>query len=313
MGKTSLCIQMLEILNTGRQYQIGELAALLDTNPRNIIEYRKELQECGYYIISVPGVYGGYYLDKSHVIPSIKLTDNEKDIISEGIAYINSRNDYPNKTDFMKCMGRVMSSIEHNFVEDPLVINHYPLIMDEVEIKERYNKLQEAIKYKNVVKIKYESQKKKEQEYIYHPYELFMYNNSWFVIGWNENINNVTYLRLNRINSIEIINKKFKIWKSYNRNNYLDEFGFKNNGEWYHIEFVAKNNYAQLCKERIYGKNQEIDLIDDKHTLVKVDMQNKESIVQFILGFNKDVEVIKPEWLKEELKEYAGFILEEYK
>ena len=39
-SKTTLCIRMLQILNSGRIYKVSELANLLETNPRNIIEYK---------------------------------------------------------------------------------------------------------------------------------------------------------------------------------------------------------------------------------------------------------------------------------
>ena len=74
MGKAAMCIKMLQAMNTGRIYKISELAEILETNPRNIIEYKKELEEAGYYIISVPGKYGGYKLDKSTIIPSLHIT-----------------------------------------------------------------------------------------------------------------------------------------------------------------------------------------------------------------------------------------------
>ena len=41
MGKAAMCIKMLEILNTGRVYKLSELADFLETNPRNIVEYKK--------------------------------------------------------------------------------------------------------------------------------------------------------------------------------------------------------------------------------------------------------------------------------
>ena len=82
-----MCIKMLQILNTGRVFKISELASLLDTNPRNIIEYKKELDEIsfesGFYIETIPGRYGGYKLDGNAVIPSTKLTPREKRVFVE--------------------------------------------------------------------------------------------------------------------------------------------------------------------------------------------------------------------------------------
>ena len=45
MNRTALCIRMLELLSTKKIYKISELAELLETNPRNIIEYKKELED----------------------------------------------------------------------------------------------------------------------------------------------------------------------------------------------------------------------------------------------------------------------------
>ena len=41
-----------------------ELAKELETNPRNIREFKKELVTAGYNIQEVKGRYGGYYLDE---------------------------------------------------------------------------------------------------------------------------------------------------------------------------------------------------------------------------------------------------------
>lgn len=139
-----------------------------------------------------------------------------------------------------------------------------------------------------------------------------MYNNAWFVIGWNRNRGDIAFFKINRITKIDITEEKFKIWKMYNRSDYLDEYGFKNNGDWYHVEFEAYNIYASLVKERIYGKNQEVIPIDEKTTLVKVDMQNKESILVFVLGFNRNLKVLEPQWLKDELVKYSDYLIAEY-
>ena len=46
-----------------------KLAALLETNPRNIREYRKELETAGFTIEHKKGPYGGYKLEKNALFP----------------------------------------------------------------------------------------------------------------------------------------------------------------------------------------------------------------------------------------------------
>ena len=79
MSKTALSIQMLEILYSRNIVGIAELARLLDTNPRNIPEYKKVLEEAGYVIDTIPGRYGGYVLNKKYTFPSTRLSDAEKE------------------------------------------------------------------------------------------------------------------------------------------------------------------------------------------------------------------------------------------
>lgn len=314
MGKTAMCIQMLEIMNTGKVFKISELADLLDTNPRNIAEYRKELEECGYYIISYPGRYGGYQLDKTRTIPALKLLPEEKDALSHATNYLLSRNDFMNKEVFQKTIGKIYSSISNPSQEsDVTVINRFPLAISAGDLQERFAFVNAAIRNKTTIRFRYTSLKNVEKDYEYDPYEIFMFNNAWFMIGWLHGSDSICYFKLNRMSVFENTTKKFKVLKSFDKSDYIDEYGFKNNGEWYHIEFKAFGPYASLVKERVYGKNQIIIPIDETTTVVKVDMQNNEEILAFILGFKKNVEVIEPEWLKSALYDYSFFLREKYK
>lgn len=67
MSKTFYCLKMIEILENVNFITARELASILDINKRNVIEYVKELEECGYNIESSVGVNGGYHLNKSNI------------------------------------------------------------------------------------------------------------------------------------------------------------------------------------------------------------------------------------------------------
>lgn len=324
MGKAAMCIRMLQILNTGRIYKISELADLLNTNPRNILEYKKELEEVAcetnhsFFIETVPGRYGGYRLDKNVVIPSLLFTTSEKESLVDANNYFCARNDFLNKKEFQIALGKVLSSIavsKMKHEENLSVINRFPLSMSQDEIQYRYDILRAAINAKKTVKFTYLTQKNVLKERVFDPYDLIMYNNAWFVIGWlhSEHHSDVYTYKLNRIQNIESTDKKFAIYSLYNKSDFIDEYGFKKNGDWYHVEFIAYGNYASLVKERIYGRNQVVEAIDKHSTKVSVDMQNKENIRVFMLGFGDNLLVLEPEWLKEDLFEQGRKIMEKYK
>ena len=78
----------------------------------------------------------------------------------------------------------------------------------------------------------------------------------------------------------------------YKESDYLDEFGMKNNGEWYYVELKITGKSVTLIKERIYGRNQQIIDQPDGSIILKVEMQNKDDIDGFILKMKDDCEVL---------------------
>ena len=311
MGKAGMCIAMLQILNTGKVYKVSELAELLETNPRNIIEYKKELEEFGYYIENIPGRYGGYRLENTVLLPALKFSDEEKKILLEGNNYLTNRYEFPYKKEFDLCVAKIISTIAHEGLSnDILVINKYPYQMSDTDIRIRYDQIKNSIKKREIINIKYQFNDDL-KEINFHPYEIFMYDNFWYVIGWNEQINDIDYLKINRMNLITGLKKKYTKWKSYNSSDYLEPTGFKKE-QWYHLELKVDKSFIGQIKERVYGKNQEITFEKNKYKL-KVDIQNKEEIITLVLSFGNKVEVIEPTWLKDELLNTAKLYLKIYK
>lgn len=304
---------MLQMLNSGRTIKISEFAEEFETNPRNIIEYRKELEDAGYTIITIPGKDGGYKLEKTDLLPTIKLLPTEKELVLETINYVLAKKDFVKKNGFIEVFGKISSSIQLPESENDLkVVDHYQLSMNEKDIQERYNFIEEMIKTKNVIEIEYHSIKNGIKTHILHPYKLFLYNNSWFFLAWNPEAGDVWTFKVNRIVSWKNRREKFKVWKYFRPENYLNDNAIKSNGEYYKVVYLAKGIRKHLASERIYGKNQIIEEIDVDTVKITVEMQNMDLIVSYILGCGDDVEVLEPKWLIEKVKETSKKISEKY-
>ena len=324
-GKTTLCIQMLQILNTGRTYKVSELADILETNPRNVIEYKRELEEAGYFIVSIPGKFGGYKLDTSYIIPSLKFTDEEKRILQIGSDYINARADFLDSKLFQGAIAKVFSSINSMpQQEETVIIPGVTLAMGNDELRKRYNVISDSIKKKTKIVIDFLSNDNVVRKRKIHPYKLFIYNNAWFVIGFCEVANDIRYFKINRIERYDITTEKFRVLLSYNENEYFDDKGFKRgmdwsnksegdsvNTEWIRIKLELSGRPAMYVKEYIYGENQVVTPIDQSTTVLECDMHYKYNTVKFVLGFGKDCKVLEPQWLKDEIKSIAKQMLEE--
>lgn len=322
-SKTALCLEMLRLLNTGKTYTVRELAEELETNPRNIIEYKKELEEAlspdktEPLIINKPGKYGGYKLNKSLIMPSIRLTEDEKRILRSARDYINARGDFLDADLFQSALGKVFSSTTQvQLTDETLIVPGVTLVMSNKELRNRYNALEYCIENKKKISIDYLSNDNIVKTRVYHPYKLLMRNNAWFVIGYCEKAKDIRIFKLNRIEKFSLMDQKFRVLLSYNEKEHVDEKGFKKVSNWgnsynlnpdkegwVHIKLKFSGHPARYVKEFKFGKNQVLTPVDKDTTILECDMQYEYEVVKFVLGYGVDCEVIEPVSLKETVKD----------
>lgn len=85
MNRAALCIRMLLILRSRSRISTKELAEQLETNPRNIREFRRELEQAGYTIQEIRGRSGGYTLLDQNLMPVPELSYSEKQALREAL------------------------------------------------------------------------------------------------------------------------------------------------------------------------------------------------------------------------------------
>lgn len=308
-----MCIRMLQILNSGRIYKVSELADLLETNPRNIIEYKKELDEIvydsfggsGFYIENIPGRYGGYRLNGNVSIPALQLLLEEKEALIESYNYVLAKKDFIKKKEFISAFSKVLSNIEIEENDKKIKITSidaYQLTMSESDIQERYRFIEKAIESKRQIEIRYLSLKNGEKTHILDPYHLFLYNNAWFFFAWNPEVGEVWYFKLNRIKAFKLLDKKFTVYKYFRVEDYFDGVNFKKYSTSTHIKFVATGTRALMIKERQYGQNQVVTDNNDGSITVEMDMGNEDQILSFILQGKSEIKLLEPTELVEKVK-----------
>lgn len=314
MGKSAMCLQMLQILNSGKVYKCSDLAYLLETNSRNIIEYKKELEEAGYYITSIPGKYGGYKLEQTTVIPSLKFTQKEIDCLTFSSIFLTKYALFPEKKQYELAISKIFSTIKHQPIKNEIyVINKEPFVMDDDDLANRFSVVGKAIAEKKKMILKYFIDYDKIHETTFNPYDMFLYDDMWYVIGWDEVLCDISVVKLHLISLCDMLADKFVIYKYYNIHDYIDEYGFKKDNDWQHIKLKINNNLLMNFKERVYGKNLKITRTRGKTSTVDLDMVNKKDILNLVLEFGKDVVVLEPSWLIDELLSYQEYILKTYK
>ncbi len=300
-------------MSSGRLFHISELAELCETNPRNIIEYKRELEEIGYWIETVPGRYGGIRLIPTELLPTLKLTASDKAAISDAYNYVLSKKDFINKDGYIKTMGKIFSSL---LIDDPSEsIKSFDKVNSSVSesiISNNYDQIAKAIAKKQELKIKYMWLKEPTNVVRVHPYKLFLYDNEWRFIGWVVEKGDVVYMKLSRVASIGLTGKTFKVWQGFKFEEYIKNGVFTQNGEMFTLKLKASGVRAKLFKEKKFGANQVIEDLNENNILVTLDMQKNPSTYNFILGCGDLVEVLEPQWLKDKIKQISKKIMEKY-
>ncbi len=305
MSKTSQCIELLKILYS-RNHVVGttEIADLLETNPRNIPEYVRELREIGYDIKTIPGRYGGYLLERCSTFPVIKLTEAERDGLMEGYNYLLARNDFMNRAEYCKAMAKIGAAAicRDPQIENMTVLQRFPLAMPQAELEERYKTIGECIKDEVVLSIEYRSNDNIVRRRCIHPYKLYMYNNAWFVLAYCESVEAMRYFKINRIISFSKQNRRFRKLRSFSEGEWLDLYGMRRNGEWYDVKLKFTRKHAMYTQDYLYGKDQKIECVDQNTTIFTLKMQYRDNIIGFVLSHSGYCEVLEPDWLKQEVR-----------
>ena len=314
MGKTAACISMLQILNSGRIYKVSELADLLETNPRNVVEYKRELELMGYNVLSIPGRYGGYQLEKSSIVPSLKMSHEEKAALIDAFNYVLAKKDFVNKNGYIKVMSKIFSAllIENDSPAGILNVEKTNSSIGQSLIEQNYATINQAIKNKTVLKITYRWLKEPKGVITVHPYQLFLYDNEWRFFGWLVERGEVCYFKLSRAENIEITDKKFKVWKHFKAEDYIKNNVFAQNGEMFRLTLLAYGVRANLFKEKQFGSNQQCEERSDGSLKVVMDMQKNSSTYNAILGWGDLVTILEPQWLVEKIRDLSAVIHDKY-
>jgi hypothetical protein len=179
-----------------------------------------------------------------------------------------------------------------------------------------------AIKSKSVLSIatsKFDGSDKR--GFIFHPHVLKQYNQRWFLFGFNATKNIPRYVIPldDRFLSFEKIDDEIYQEDKINWKNYFEEMVGPSHYSITQEEPVLEMIILKFTKNRLpYFKSKPIHPIWDEFTEKGKENQvffeaivNRE-LVQQILSYGKDVEVIEPENLKNLIKEQAERILKYY-
>jgi predicted DNA-binding transcriptional regulator YafY len=156
---------------------------------------------------------------------------------------------------------------------------------------------------------------KKTDIHILHRYLLKEYGNRWYVLGWEHKLNEVRTFGLDRIEGLETLyNIEYK------------ETGFNADAHFRNSIGITSPNYDQAQKVNLKFKKPQAyyvltkplhesqKVIEDtpEYTIIELKVFVTYELISQILGYGKDVEVLEPKSLKNDIKTELKKTLEQY-
>lgn len=147
-----------------------------------------------------------------------------------------------------------------------------------------------------------------------HPYYVKQYNGRWFLYGLNDELNRISNLALDRIQSYVKAEKSFRKNDLYDFSTYFDDVmgaTIPNDDvkkETIGLRFTA-NRFPYVVSKPIH-RSQEV--ADETQCIVEIQVRPTRELDQQLFSFIPDVEVLYPEWYRQQIREKIEENLKKY-
>ncbi|HEX5150410.1 MAG TPA: WYL domain-containing protein [Parafilimonas sp.] len=183
---------------------------------------------------------------------------------------------------------------------------------------EYVDELYSAIANNTVVEFMYKPFTNEAKKRTVHPYFLKQYNNRWFLLGYNEGKESLSTFALDRIQGkIKPLSKTYILPDGiFNAQEYFkDIIGVTHypGRPAEKIVIQCSGNVAPYILTKPIHTSQEImQRCNDGGITISLFLKHNYELVNNLLGFGKDVTVLQPAALAEEIKMQAKEVLEKY-
>lgn len=182
---------------------------------------------------------------------------------------------------------------------------------------ENLGDIYQAILRKNVLKISYQTFRAHEpRNWVIHPYMLKEWDHRWYLLGYVEEKKNHGVFALDRMKEIKVVRQPFIENKLADSDDYFrDVIGVTllPGQKVEEIELVFSPLLAPYARTKPIHHSQHIlQQYEDGSLHISLSLVSNPELVRMIMSFGKDVKVVKPLQLAEEIKSAARTIVAQY-
>ncbi|AZV46116.1 hypothetical protein C3L23_02160 [Nautilia sp. PV-1] len=278
----SILLDLINRFYAGENLSTTDIENIYGISKRSAQRYINYLKDAGFNIKSKSRK---YYLEN--------IIDEEKEMIFEAIESI-AKNAGIEK-ELLPLLKQLKLISEEN-------VFYSKLDIEKIE-PFTFRKIEEAIKNKKILKIKY-LMDGEIYDFEIKPLKISNFDGYWYVNALNHKDEYRTY-HIKSIKHLEITDESFEVEKDILKN--LDKavnIWFDPTAEPFTVELFADEYATKYLKRIPISKTQKIIKNSDETSTIYLEITHENEIIRKLLMWIPNLRVISPKWLKEEVDDY---------
>lgn len=303
--------QIDSLIRSGRYPNVPELAQRLETSTRTVekdIEYLKN-----FFIAPLQYCHkkrGYYYTEKNFMLPRINFTEGEIVALFLGQKLLSRYCGTPYEDAIRFAFDKIAKSLpEHVSVDlemfdQAVSFDVEPVRGEEPLLLERYNCLITALKEtRSVVADYYSAYRNARSRRMIDPYHLLFKQGVRYLIGYCHNRQEVLMFALDRMERLEITERRFKPDPDFSIERYLgDSLNIERGSALVDVKILFDQHQARWICERRWHPSQQLKKRPDGSVLLSMTVSGLGEVKRWVLGFGSNAEVLAPAELREEVE-----------
>ena len=319
LSRLERVMKLLVVLQSGRLYRPGELAAQLGVSKRTVYRDLDVLYQAG-----IPCFYDeerqGYRINGNFFLPPMNLK------LSEAMSLLLAAQQAGESEGLPLTASAKEAALKIECALPSHIRQHCGMLLGSMstqlsakarheELEETLGQLQKAIRQRRKCRLAYISFfERKQIVTTLHPYHLHFAQRAWYVIGYSLLHKEVRTFKLGRIKKLELLEKRFEAAKRFRIEEYLGQaWSIIPEGKIYKVKLRFAPLVAANVAEVLWHRRQKIAWHDDGAITYEVEVDGLTEISWWVLGYGDQVEVLAPAALRKRVAEVTKKMMEMYK
>ncbi len=227
MRRSDRLFQIVNYLQ-GRRLAVTarQIADELDVCARTVYRDMRDLVLSGVPIRAEAGV--GYMIDRNYHLPPLVFDVEEIETLVLGAAMVGSWSDDQMAATARRALDKIKTALPER---QRAMIGETALFVPDSSRKipwsVDFSAIRRAVRGKNKLALKYTNERGESTERIIRPLAMAFFVPVWLLLGWCELRNDFRNFRLDRMESMEVLDERFRDERGKTLNDYLKQIGHK--------------------------------------------------------------------------------------